>query len=772
MQKDFEFAPSINVRDVVRALLEYKFLIIAVMLFFLISAYFHTLSEPPVYRATAKVLIKSSSKGILNLTGGSGFDYYGNSLNNEMQFITSRILAEDVVRAIAKERIADSLELFGRRRFKTPLEKLMTSDLFGSASVSAPISEKQILGSTSALQGRISVKNIEQTDFLLISVTSTFPDEAAYLANAVCKAYRNRDIQKGTNQIVAMRDYIREELENQRGELAKAEEAALAYARSHKIYGIDSSSGHVLSKLIDADAQYRTTKAEYNISKRRQEFLVQKLSSGDQTLSSGIARNFKSRSGELQEQIRGEQRDLAILTGQLGEDDPQVIEKKKTLLRLRQQQQELSRRETAAQLSTANRAKQYQFGLIGQQLQNETTLADLDYAAGQYLQMKNSYESQLSQLPETQLGYARLLRDQAVLAKSYTFLREKLEETNIAVASQESKVTIVDPALLPGGPESPNMQKSLMLAAFTGLVAGAAISIALELLSTIVPDSDFIKEKGFVLLAEVPLLGKENSPYLIRTLGEFIRPLLRPLSGLRKVTRQDAVRKPLWITAQLSSPFAESFRELRNNIIFSQVDRPIRSLLVSGPGPGDGKTTICSNLALAFALTGKKVLVIDADLRIPAQHHMFSVKRSPGLSDYLAGVEQDIDKMITQSSISENLFLLPAGSSTPHPNELLESKKMSVLIKLLEQTYDLVLIDSPPLVLLSDALLLSKTVDNVLLVARVGRTSKAAVKKIASLNYIKPHLLGFAVIEQQKKLSYNKYNYYYKYQQPEGALDT
>ena len=210
----------------------------------------------------------------------------------------------------------------------------------------------------------------------------------------------------------------------------------------------------------------------------------------------------------------------------------------------------------------------------------------------------------------------------------------------------------------------------------------------------------------------------------------------------------------------LSSPFAESFRDLRTNIMFSQADRKLRSILVTGTEISEGKSTVCGNLAFAFALNGKRVLVIDCDLRRPSQHRMFSTKKTPGLSDYLAGVEPDVDTLI-QPTMHENLFILSAGNKTPSPNELLGSNKMTELVERLEGEWDYVILDTPPLLLLSDATLVSRAVDGILMVVRMGYTNRNLLKEVQKLDHFRQRLLGVAIVGPSDKTGYGKYGRYY-----------
>lgn len=767
MNQEQESGLDFNISSLFRILLKYKVVIALLLLTGLVVSYVFTITSPPRYRAMAQVMVGSSSKNMLGINPGMGSNdwyYMSTRLEDQVQLMMSRTLAEGVIDKIISEGRAKSLELFGNRKYRTAFDGMVNSAEKGFAANSSIPRAEHIPYWAEMLKSRISVNTVKGTNFLGVSVTSPFADEAAYLANKVCEVYQEQDIKKQANQVVATQKYITNQLDEQKRELENIQQHVLDYVRTHRVYTLDEEISTPLNKLIEVESQYSKNRAEYNIAKQRQDFVEKQLSSGDRTVLSKVGTTFNAQSEDLKRDIRKKEKELIALTDELGGDDPGVILKKEELEKLKRKMLDISRRAIAAQLSNENVTKQQQFALIGRQLDYETRMKDLDVTGNELLKLKSGYEREMSSLPEVQLGYARLLGDQAVLQKTYDYLKQKYEEAGMAVAAESGSVTIVDPALVPLRPERPDMQTNLLFGSIAGLLAGAVLAYGLDKLDTTIPDGNFITDKGFVVLSRIPLLSRKNKRFNLDLLHKQLRLLKVPGSLVKKLpfnSESDNLARgvPLWMSDNISSGFAESFRDLRTNITFSLVDTEMKSLVVSGTDPGDGKTTVCSNLGFAYAMIGKKVLVIDCDLRKPSQHAMFSVSRSPGLTEYLVGQEADVMKLITKSSKHENLFVLTSGQSSPHPNELIESKKMADLVKKLEESFDLILIDTPPVLMLSDALLLSQAVDNVLLVAREGNTSKAAIEEVARLGFLKKSLLGFAIIEKYSKA----YGYYSKY---------
>jgi capsular exopolysaccharide synthesis family protein len=190
------------------------------------------------------------------------------------------------------------------------------------------------------------------------------------------------------------------------------------------------------------------------------------------------------------------------------------------------------------------------------------------------------------------------------------------------------------------------------------------------------------------------------------------------------------------------SPISEAYRTLRTNLEFTSLDKPIRSMVVTSASPEEGKSTTLANLAVAVAQAGKKVILVDCDLRRPSLHQIFDARNAPGLSDMMRD-----DALMSQPPLQEtavpNLYLLPSGTIPPNPAELLASRRMSEVIAALQQRAEMVLFDAPPVIAVTDAAVLSSKVDAVLLVISAGKTKREHAKKAkALLDKVNAHLIG------------------------------
>ncbi|CDQ18942.1 CpsD/CapB family tyrosine-protein kinase [Halobacillus karajensis] len=206
------------------------------------------------------------------------------------------------------------------------------------------------------------------------------------------------------------------------------------------------------------------------------------------------------------------------------------------------------------------------------------------------------------------------------------------------------------------------------------------------------------------------------------------------------------------------SPIAEQFRTIRTNLQFTSVDKELETMLVTSASPSEGKSITTANTAVVFAQQGKKVLLVDADLRKPTIHYTFRVNNTKGLSNYLVG-DQPVYKLVSQTEI-ENLDTMTCGPIPPNPSELLGSKKMQTFIDEAKETYDMIIFDTPPVLAVTDSQVLSKFVDGCMLVVRSKQTDKeAAAKAKEHLEQTKANLLGVVLNDQDIKSS----NYYYYY---------
>ena len=295
-------------------------------------------------------------------------------------------------------------------------------------------------------------------------------------------------------------------------------------------------------------------------------------------------------------------------------------------------------------------------------------------------------------------------------------------------------LSLLEPVLTPGSPVVPRTRLNIALGAILGLVLAAAAAALLDNIRDTVRFPDQLSRR----------FGVEG-------LGSIFKWSTHETNGV----------SPVLLTAPTSS-YAEAFRQIRANLQFATANRPNKILLVASPGPQEGKSTVISNLAVALAHTGKRVVTIDGDLRRPTVHKLFgAVNREPGLSNYLADLKIEVSDVIQPTEV-EGVHVIPGGPSPPNPAELLGSPKMGTLLRELSQRYDNVLLDSPPVLLVADASIMASQADGVIMVVDGFNTRSSSLR--AALDAMRnTHVNILGVIMNKLKPSRFGYGYAYPY---------
>jgi non-specific protein-tyrosine kinase len=333
----------------------------------------------------------------------------------------------------------------------------------------------------------------------------------------------------------------------------------------------------------------------------------------------------------------------------------------------------------------------------------------------------------------------RLENNLAQYRTIYTNLLTSFENVRLSEAQTKLTVSQLDPALAPGEPISPKVLQTTLLALIVGAMLAVGAIFLLEMLDDTIRDPEVLLKKY-----QLPILG---------VIAHHEQKAGTPIA-------QYAPR----------SPVAEAFRSLRTNVKYASVDKPLRSLLVTSPTPADGKSTISANLGVVMAQGGARVFIIDADLRRPAVHKMFGTHNRVGLSGLFVQAAEDGEAGISLNGAvqaagtlqgAENVSVISSGTLPPNPAELLGSKKMGEILQTILQRCDVVVLDTPPVLSVTDAVVLAPVVDGVILVIKAGTTKQAAFKQaLIQLNQVGANLLG--VVINEVGVRGNSYNYYYR----------
>jgi non-specific protein-tyrosine kinase len=311
-----------------------------------------------------------------------------------------------------------------------------------------------------------------------------------------------------------------------------------------------------------------------------------------------------------------------------------------------------------------------------------------------------------------------------------------------AVEGGVNYISVVEPATVPTVPISPRVGTTVMLAAAIGLVLAVGGAFLIEYLDDTIKTSDDVTRA-----ADLPTLAR-----------------IARIDGVVYPEKLIAVHHPL-------SPIVEAYRLLRANLQFAAVDKPLHTLMVNSPGPGEGKSVTLANLAVVMARSGLRVVAVDADLRRPALHKVFDLPNSHGLSDAILQTNSPVGERLQATEV-ENLWLLASGTLPPNPAELLGSERMASVIEELKGQADMVLLDSPPVLVVADALILSNRVDGVLLVNDAGRTRRSEARQgVEEFRRVRANLLGVVLNRLSRRRGGYYRNHYHYYQSEDGRRE-
>jgi len=357
-------------------------------------------------------------------------------------------------------------------------------------------------------------------------------------------------------------------------------------------------------------------------------------------------------------------------------------------------------------------------------------------------------KQEANRLNENAIDYTLLKRDVDSNRQLYEGLLEKLKQAGVTAGLKSTNFRIVDAARSPNAPVEPNIPRNLLFALVLGITSGVGLAFLLEGMDNTVRTTEQAQ-----MISALPSLG-------MIPLGSKSRNNGNGAGRLALTSSREVVELVTQVRPQ--SQMAESYRALRTSLLLSSLGAPPKVIMVTSARPQEGKTTTAINSAIVLAQKGVRVLLVDADLRRPSVHKTLGMGPRSGLSNVLTG-NATLEQAIAPSPILPNLFVLAAGSPPPNPAELLASSNMKDVLNELREQFDHVVIDTPPTLSVTDAVVLSPRVDAIILVIRSGQTTKQALRRARDiLMQVNAHVTG--VLLNAVDLTSPDYYYYYEYQ--------
>tara|TARA_B100000575_G_scaffold258630_1_gene230364 strand:- start:11351 stop:13609 length:2259 start_codon:yes stop_codon:yes gene_type:complete len=721
-----------------------NYLVIVVStLFFLSLSFFYLFIVLPVFSSTGKIFLddeKDKRNPIMELTMVNNKNF----IENEIEFLNSRTIAELTIDQLSQSAFKDSLYILKTKNEnydlslpKQSLRKLLFLERKHYDNInSVPDSLKNEI--VKEFRENISIININNTNILLISYQSPNPNESSLIVNTLINVYQNKDKEWENDELIYLQKFLEDQINIKKIELSKIEEKLKNFQESKKVFGLDSTGEIILNQLKLIEAEYYTNKAEIEIIQQRKKFFESTLSDQEINLSDKLNNTINSQLTYLRSE-------LAILESEyistkskndgninaLGSLENKISGIKKTI---EDETNTLIKKE----YSISN-PLEYRQNLIDELILLKSQETNLLTKNKEFLKTIRVYEKQLESLPSIYLQLSRLERDKIILDETYALMKQKLEEAKISEASQLGKVRIIDYAIPENERVSPVIGTTILLFLIAGFTIGIFIVGLREYLNNTVRSIEEIEDKNIPILGIIPSFD----------------------------TKDDNERR-LLLFENKKSPLSESFRSIRTSLSFSRNNEQSLTILSTSTGPGEGKSTINSNLASTYALLGKKTILVDADMRKPVLHKLFELEKR-GLTNYFSSQDKtdDIMKYVQQTNQSENLYLLTSGPIPPNPSEIIGSEKMKKLIEILKKEFDVIIFDTPPIIAVTDASVLSGLVDCFVLVIRAGTTNKSALNRaLIGLKNIGTKITGAIINEASEQTLYGggyAYQYYKQY---------
>lgn len=569
-----------------------------------------------------------------------------------------------------------------------------------------------------ATQASISTRAIPSTDLIEISYTGRDPETVRDVTNSIALAYQAFSSEGQRTTATQKTRFIEQSVAEQGRALQAAQDELKNFKAAHQTADVTDEAKGLFASIKDLQDQ----QIELETERKVYESLVGKVAATD-TVDDELRR--LAGTGVLSKNI-------AIATKFQQWQD--LVAKRQTLLlsgTVLPNNRDLIAYNDA--ISQAKRDIRDATEIYLDGLRNRLTTIQ---------QTITSLKSQSEQYPPLEAQQARLEANVATAQKMYEDLQSQYQLARIAESADGGTVRIIDEATMPTFAVSPNRRRAFVMSLVMGLLLGVGLAVLLDRLDDSVRSPTELSETyALPVLGLIPAISSTELPA-----GD--------VTGLSRIVTH----------ADPRSPVAEAYRSLRTNLAFARMQRGLRSLLLTSPGPADGKSTTVANLAITFAQQGQRTLLVDADLRRAVLDKTFGVSRAPGLTDVIIG-EANLDQAVHETQVP-NLFVLTSGQLPPNPSELLGSSAMRDVLAQIESRFDMVLFDSPPLLAVTDAAVLSTIVDGTVLIARMGSTQRRALWRATSqLRAVSANVMGGVLNDLRAETSsyYGGDGYYYYY---------
>ena len=747
-----------ELRDYLNLLIRRKWLITVILLLSVLIGAVRQFTRPAIYGSSTVFSIEMNEGSGLGSFNVPSYYYYvmnqGRGLEYYQTIVYSDIYNQQLLSAVEQD---------------------STLKAFGASSMEA---------ARLAAGGGLSLSMNEETRLLTLSVRAETPVVAYRVADLAAQVFRLRNQQIEMENAQNTVRFIDQQRAEAQATLEATERELLQFKGGTSLSPVVSERG-VVNRVVQAEAALEQIEmerrlAETNVATYRRQ--LQQVDPSGKMINLDAA-DTPALAGKRAEIARLEtQRDEILLHAsrdsvRLQKLERQIAEGKEQL------RQQILSAYTGEDGKNSGKSDQLR-ELINQRLvAEEVSLNSLRSRELYYRNMLNQYRKESPEMLDRDIELTRLQRTQIVNQNLLSYLVERHEEAKIRASASIGGLRTITPAGIPSAPLPNGASRNIMVSLFMGLGLGFGLAMLLEYLDQTVHSRDELERlSGLQVVGQIPQHGQTNAsrqpennngkhngkhngkiPQRKKRRRKTLDRLLQRLH-LREPGAPDwkASDYPLLTRMRADVPFAESYRDLRTNLQFYHIDEPIKKMVITSAIPGEGKTSVTANLALSMTELGKRVVILDADLRKPKINALFDLERVPGFTDYFMELASYSD--IIKPTATANLFVVPAGRIPPNPTEVLNSQKMADFIARLTTEFDFVLVDSPPLLSVTDAKILSHIVEHLLLISRFGHTEKRYISEAAiALQQFKVSIVGVVFNGIEFTHAYGKYKYKYHY---------
>jgi polysaccharide biosynthesis transport protein len=665
----------------------------------------------PVYRATARVDVEAEEPLLQSLNDLFRTEQADDSfLATQISILQSDRLAWETVLQLGGSKFPNS------RQTSSPDDRVLgTPPAMKNAAVAA-------------FKANLKVERPKETRMALVSYESTDPHEAALVVNTLVKNYIESNFRTKYDATRQATGWMEQRLDELKQKVEKSEEAMVAYEREHNIANIGEKQTAAEARFEDMSKDLSQAQTE-RLSK---ESLYKMVASNDTQVgfiqANSLLPGLEAKEVDLKEQY-------SEAVAQYGPTYPKALSIQDQIKDL----QALIWRERKR---------------VVENLHNEYLAAVQreKFLAAAVTQQKQ----EVDRVNQLLIQHNLLKREFESNQQLYDNLLQHLKDANVSAGLRATNIRVIDEATIPSLPVRPNRLRNMEFALMAGLILGIALAFTREALDNSVKNAQEIEKLtslptlSIVPLAHSAMLDRSSLFHSKRKNGNN--------GNLSYAVELAVLKKP-------GAAISEAFRTLRTSVLLSTAERPPQVLLITSAQPSEGKTSTTLNLAVTLAQKGSRVLLIDSDLRRPGLAKALNLRNRNGLAEILTGAREFDETLLQKPEGTENLFLLPAGPYPPNPAELLCSMKMEALIKSLREKFDHVVLDSPPVLPITDATILSSLVDGVIMVVECEATTRAALNRACRvIEHSGGKILGTVLNKvDTRRDGYYGYRYYHGY---------